>query len=72
VRSHEFAAYHNVQRPMAPACLICPDLSVCGGGMPAHRWGGGNGFVNPSVFCADQRRLIDAMRRHLVRNRLAV
>lgn len=71
VRSAEFLAYHRAQRPTSMSCLSCPDLRVCGGGMPAHRWGAGNGFANPSVFCADQRRLIDAMRRHLVRNRLA-
>ncbi|MEN3230235.1 radical SAM protein [Methylorubrum rhodesianum] len=71
VGSAEFAAYHRAQRPSAPACLACPDLKVCGGGMPAHRWSTRNGFANPSVFCADQQRLIDAMRSHLARNRLA-
>ncbi len=71
VRSSEFADYHLAQRPSAQVCLACPDLKICGGGMPAHRWGAGNGFTNPSVFCADQTRLIDAMRRHLARNRLA-
>jgi uncharacterized protein len=71
VRSPEFVAYHEAQCPTAPECLACQDLKVCGGGMPAHRWGAGNGFTNPSVFCGDQRRLIDAMRHHLVRNGLA-
>jgi uncharacterized protein len=71
VGSDEFAAYHHAQRPTAPACLACADLKICGGGMPAHRWGAGNGFTNPSVFCADQQRLIEAMRRHLARNRFA-
>ncbi len=71
VRSPEFAAYYEAQSPTAPACLSCPDLKVCGGGMPAHRWGAGNGFMNPSVFCADQRRLIDLMRHYLARSRLA-
>lgn len=71
VVSAEFEAYHLAQRPTAPACLACPELKVCGGGMPAHRWSSENGFANPSVFCADQQLLIDAMRRHLVRNRLA-
>ena len=67
----EFADYHHAQRPIAQVCLACPDLKICGGGMPAHRWGAGNGYTNPSVFCADQRRLIEVMRRHLARNRLA-
>ena len=71
VASPEFATYHHAQRPAAPACLACPDLKVCGGGMPAHRWSAASGFGNPSVFCADQRRLIDLMRGHLARHRLA-
>jgi uncharacterized protein len=71
VRSPEFGAYHCSQRPTAPTCLACPDLKVCGGGMPAHRWSRENGFANPSVFCADQRYLIDLMRRHLSRRKLA-
>jgi uncharacterized protein len=30
--------------------------------MPAHRWSTALGFENPSIFCADQLRLIDRMR----------
>ena len=71
VASPEFAAYHCAQRPAAPACLACPDLKVCGGGMPAHRWSAKNGFSNSSVYCADQLRLIDLMRGHLARHMLA-
>lgn len=62
VASPEFLAYHAAQRPSAPACLACPDLAVCGGGMPAHRWSAANGLANPSVFCADQKALVAAMR----------
>ncbi|WP_158817393.1 cyclophane-forming radical SAM/SPASM peptide maturase YhhB [Methylocapsa sp. S129] len=71
VCSDEFEAYHRSQLPTSPVCLSCQDLAVCGGGMPAHRWSSQNGFTNPSVFCADQHRLIDLMRRHLNRRRLA-
>jgi len=71
VASVEFEAYHRAQRPAAPECLSCPDLKVCGGGMPAHRWSSKRGFDNPSVFCADQRRLIDLMRGHLARYGMA-
>ncbi|WP_375458499.1 cyclophane-forming radical SAM/SPASM peptide maturase YhhB [uncultured Enterovirga sp.] len=71
VASKEFAVYHHAQRPSSPVCLSCPDLRVCGGGMPAHRWRSETGFVNPSVFCADQRLLIDAMRDILSRRMLA-
>lgn len=71
VASPAFEAYHRAQRPSCGDCLTCPDLRVCGGGMPAHRWSAAAGFDNPSIFCADQLKLIDAMRAHLVRNRLA-
>jgi uncharacterized protein len=63
----EFAAYHDLQEPSSPVCHACPELNVCGGGMPAHRWSKENGYRNPTIFCADQRLLI----RHL-RNRLGV
>jgi uncharacterized protein len=62
VSSMEFLRYHEAQRPSAAECMSCPDLTVCGGGMPAHRWSSSNGFANPSVFCADQRYLIQWMR----------
>ncbi|WP_426409234.1 cyclophane-forming radical SAM/SPASM peptide maturase YhhB [Bradyrhizobium ganzhouense] len=67
--SEEFASYYALQRPSAPQCLECPDLGVCGGGMPAHRWRDANGFDNPSVFCSDQRLLIARMRSILTANR---
>lgn len=62
VGSDAFEAYHRSQRPAAPECLTCPELAVCGGGMPTHRWSGANGLANPSVFCADQLHLIARMR----------
>jgi uncharacterized protein len=57
----EFNAYHVAQRPSSALCLSCPDLPICGGGMPAHRWSTSRGFDNPSVFCTDQRFLIKRM-----------
>jgi uncharacterized protein len=59
-------AYHALQRPTAAACLGCPELSVCGGGMPAHRWSNARGYDNPTIFCDDQKLLISYMRRYLV------
>jgi uncharacterized protein len=59
--SAEFQAYHLAQRPTAPACLACPHLRVCGGGMVTHRFKEGSGYDNPTVFCADQLRLIARM-----------
>lgn len=62
VLTDEFQSYHDAQRPTCDTCRTCPDLAVCGGGMPAHRWSSERGFDNPSVFCADQRRLIGRVR----------
>ncbi|WP_106397099.1 FxsB family cyclophane-forming radical SAM/SPASM peptide maturase [Actinocorallia populi] len=46
---------------LAPECLGCPVVSVCGGGMVAHRYGRGRGFANPSVYCEDLKKLITHM-----------
>ena len=58
-----YGAYHAQQQPRSPICQACPDLAVCGGGMVAHRWREGSGYDNPTIFCADQKHLIAAMRR---------
>lgn len=71
VSSPTFEAYCASQRPAAPECLSCPDLAVCGGGMPAHRWSADRGLANPSVFCADQRLLIARMREAVGMERAA-
>lgn len=65
VRSPEFLAYHEMQRPSSPICAACPELGVCGGGMLTHRFGKENAYDNPSVFCADQKLLIGRMRQRL-------
>lgn len=61
----EFEKYHSLQRPTAAACLSCPELRICGGGMPVNRWQNNNGYDNPSVYCADQLLLIRAMRNRV-------
>ena len=71
VVSPEFAAYHALQAPTAAKCRACPNLSVCGGGMPTHRFSIERGLDNPSVFCADQTLLIERMRQVLQRRRSA-
>lgn len=65
--SQEFKEYFAIQRPTSPACRGCSDLAICGGGMPLHRWRDGSGFDNPSIYCADQRYLISAIRHRLQR-----
>jgi uncharacterized protein len=63
--SAEFHTYHLSQRPSAAACLACPLLRVCGGGMVTHRYKLGNDYDNPTVFCADQKYLIRRIQRYL-------
>lgn len=63
--STEFAEYHRMQRPGSKICLSCPELRVCGGGMTLHRWRDGNGYDNPSVYCADQLLMINHIRNYL-------
>jgi uncharacterized protein len=43
-------------------CLSCPVRQICGGGVYSHRYRPGSGFLNPSVYCADLRRLIEHIR----------
>lgn len=63
--SQEFAEYHASQRPSSKTCYACPELSICGGGMTLHRWRDDNGYDNPSVYCSDQKYLINHIRRYL-------
>jgi uncharacterized protein len=62
VTSAEFESYHEAQRPTSATCKNCPDLSVCGGGMPTHRFSSARGLDNPTVFCADQKLVIGRLR----------
>lgn len=63
--NEEFAEYHASQRPSSKICLACPELNICGGGMALHRWSDDHGYDNPSVYCADQKYLINHIRRQL-------
>jgi radical SAM protein with 4Fe4S-binding SPASM domain len=63
--SQEFMAYHQAQRPSSAVCQACPRLKVCGGGMVTHRFKEGSEYDNPTVFCADQKRLIARMEEYL-------
>ncbi|MEU7903025.1 FxsB family cyclophane-forming radical SAM/SPASM peptide maturase [Actinoplanes sp. NPDC049118] len=46
-------------------CGDCPIHRICGGGHYAHRYRPGEGFRNPTVYCADMRVLIGHIRRRL-------
>jgi uncharacterized protein len=43
---------------LSDTCRACPLHRVCGGGHYAHRYRSGDGFRNPSVYCADMLKLI--------------
>lgn len=65
VKSEEFSEYHRLQVPSAIQCKTCPQLASCGGGMPLHRWHDKNGYDNPSVYCNDQKYLIQKINTRL-------
>lgn len=54
--------------PTASQCKSCPEVSVCGGGPPPGRYSAHKGFNNPSVWCADLRRLIAHIRATVPRD----
>lgn len=39
-------------------CRECALVETCGGGYLPHRYSEGNGFDNPSVYCADLKKII--------------
>jgi uncharacterized protein len=43
---------------LCQTCRDCPVVTSCGGGLYTHRYRAANGFVNPSVYCADLLKLI--------------
>jgi uncharacterized protein len=50
---------------LCDACVSCPVHTICGGGHYAHRFRAGDGFRNPSVYCADMLRLIHHITRRV-------
>jgi len=47
---------------LCETCTACPIGKVCGGGLYAHRYRAGTGYLNPSVYCSDLFKLITYMR----------
>lgn len=52
-------------RALADTCRACPVHAVCGAGHYAHRYRPHDGFRNPSVYCADLRRLVTHVNRRV-------
>lgn len=57
--SAEYLHYVASQRTSHRECLECRLLDVCGGGMMLHRWSADKGYDNPSVYCNDQKYLLN-------------
>ena len=51
---------------LAPQCLDCPVMEICGGGLYPHRFRAGDGFRHPSVYCGDLLKLITHVRDRVV------
>jgi uncharacterized protein len=47
---------------LSATCRSCPVHRVCGAGLYSHRYRPDTGFLNPSVYCTDLRRLIEHVR----------
>ena len=47
---------------LSATCRQCPVVASCGGGLYAHRYQSSSGFQNPSVYCADLKKIITHVR----------
>jgi uncharacterized protein len=47
---------------LSATCLACEFATVCGAGYYPHRYDQKSGFMNPSVYCRDLKKLIDHVR----------
>jgi uncharacterized protein len=53
---------------LCETCQQCPVRDVCGGGFYAHRYQPGTGYLNPSVYSPDLRRLIEHIQAQVERD----
>ena len=65
LKSEEFTISHALQRPTSIQCEHCQELSVCGGGMPLHRWSRELNYDNPSIYCNDQLHIIRQIKKRI-------
>ncbi|MFD4529248.1 radical SAM/SPASM protein FxsB, inactivated metallohydrolase extension form [Streptomyces sp. NPDC058470] len=56
---------------VSETCRSCPVIESCGGGLYAHRYSGGHGFDNPSVFCSDLRAFVDGVAERITEHTLS-
>ncbi|MFD7841006.1 radical SAM/SPASM protein FxsBH, inactivated beta-hydroxylase extension form [Streptomyces sp. NPDC059761] len=73
----EVAAHPGIQARqlglagVSAECRACPVVRSCGGGLYAHRYRAGNGFDNPSVYCADLKALVEGVEQRTARASVA-
>lgn len=58
VQTDDFKSHAQKQLKICQQCSECQYFSICGAGMPLHRYSKENGYQNPSVYCEDQKMLI--------------
>lgn len=70
--SFDEAATHNMVElrrlgleGVSPTCQTCSEVTICGGGYLPNRYDKVNGFRNPSIYCADLKVMIAAVRQAL-------
>ena len=54
--------YYHAHERLCDDCKKCSISSVCGGGELAHRYSTKRRFDNPSVYCADLKKVIKGVR----------
>lgn len=52
---------------LCDTCRACSLVEVCGGGYFPHRYSASNGFKNPSVYCADLKKMIPEIRSAVIK-----
>ena len=68
VQAPIFQEYEYFKQTPASACSGCCWRNVCGSGQPVHRYSTGDGFNNPSVYCAGLDKFYTHVLRHLALN----
>jgi uncharacterized protein len=53
---------------LSAQCRACPVVGICGGGLYPHRFRGGLGFRQPSVYCDELMKLITHVQDRVIRD----
>jgi uncharacterized protein len=64
--NHEFISLRSVAAPLCNDCNQCSIKEWCRGGYLPTRYGKGNGFMNPSIYCEDIKNIFFRLSKWLV------